>query len=291
MVAVDLMVSGDHACLPFDSDDERWAVRAAFTTEGLARGERVMLFTDPDTSPTAAVSALSECGVPAERAAATGQLEIVVETPGYDPARGFAPEARVALWSAIRADAHDRGYTGLRAAGDMAWAARPDVQPKELAAYEAGLTRLFQRIGFTAICEYDRRVFPAAVLADVTAAHPLSVLTPVDALHITRDGPLLTLVGSADLATRPDFDRALLTALTPSPPLTPLTPSPPLTPLRTLDLTGLTFLDAHCAATLLRHPAPSPRHPPLTVLCTAAQLRMLQVCGASEADGLSFWVR
>lgn len=282
MVAVDLMVSGDHACLPFDSDDERWAVRAAFTTQGLARGERVMLFTDPGTSPTAAVSALSEYGVPAERAASTGQLEVVDETPGYDPARGFAPGARVALWSAIRADAHDRGYTGLRAAGDMAWAARPDVPPEELAAYEAGLTRLFRRIGFTALCEYDRRVFPAAVLADLTAAHPLSVLTPVDALHITRDGPLLTLVGSADLATRPDFDRALHTALT---------PSPPLTALRTLDLTGLTFLDAHCAATLLRHPAPSPRHPPLTVLCTAAQLRMLQVCGASEADGLSFWVR
>jgi hypothetical protein len=276
------MVTGDHACLPFDSHDDRWAIRAAFTTEGLARGERVMLFTDPGTSPAAALSALSGHGVPAERAAATGQLEVVDETPGYDPARGFAPEDRVALWSAIRADAHDRGYAGLRAVGDMAWAARPDVSPVELARYEAGLTRLFRRIGFTAICEYDRRVFPAAVLADVTAAHPLSVLTPLDSLHISRDGPVLTLVGSADLATRREFDRAVRTALT---------PSPPLTTLHTVDLTGLTFLDAHCAATLLRHPAPSPRHPPLTVLCTPAQLRMLQVCGASEADGLSLWVR
>ncbi|MGW2349543.1 hypothetical protein [Actinacidiphila glaucinigra] len=51
-VPVDRMASGDHACLGFQDEDDRWEIRAAFTAIGLARGERVLLLTGPGTPRT-----------------------------------------------------------------------------------------------------------------------------------------------------------------------------------------------------------------------------------------------
>lgn len=282
MVAVDRMATGDHACLGFDGDDDRWAVRAAFTTAGLARGERVLIFTDPGPArvvgagATEALTRLAVHGVPAERCVRTGQLTVVTSSPGYDPARGsFDLGVRTAFWVAGAADARRRGFTGVRAVADMTWAARAGLSGPELAAYETGLAPHFARLGLTGICEYDRRVFPASLLAEVAAAHPLSVLPSVDALHAARDGAVLRLTGSADLATRTAFDLALRDAFATAP------------PAAVLDLTGLSFLDAHCARTVLR--LASARRPPgTTVRCTAAQYRVLRICGAADTDAVLF---
>lgn len=274
-VAVDRMTPGDHACLGFHSDDDRWAVRAAFTVAGLALGERVMIFTGQGISAPDALARLSAHGVPAERCAHTGQLAFSSESPGYEPATGaFDPVARTALWAAGSAKARRRGFTGMRVAGDMTWAtaARSGVPEDELASYEAELTPFAARIGFTAMCEYDRRALAAPLLSRIAALHPLTVLPSVDTLHADRTGPCLRLVGSADLATRVPFDLALRTHFTTDP------------RARLLDLTPLSFLDAHCAAGVLRLP------PGTTVRCTPSQFRMLRVCGAGEAEGITFRV-
>lgn len=283
VVAVDRMVTGDHACLQFDSHDDRWAVRAAFTTAGLARGERVMIFTDPSTPVPEALVRLTGHGVPAERLTGTGQLAVINRTPGYAPARGFEPGARADFWASGASDAQRRGFTGVRAVGDMTWVRRTGVKARELADYEAGLTPLFAELGLTGICEYDRQVFPARTLSAIRAAHPLAVLPSVDALHIERRGPALTLVGSADFGTRREFDAALRTLLTPAPD----TAGPPAL----VDLTGLSFLDAHSADTLLRLAAGRDHRAPLTVRCTAPQYRILRLCGAEDAPGVDFTVR
>jgi hypothetical protein len=266
-VAVDRMGPGDHACLGFRGHEDRWAVRAAFTIAGLALGERVVLFTDRGTPPLHALARLSDHGVPAQRCAAGGRLTVSPQSPGYDPVTGsFDPDARTAILSAGSAEARRRGFTGMRVAADMSWAA--DLPPGQLAAYEADLTPRFARSGFTAICEYDRAAFPPPLLADMRAVHPLAVLPSIGALHTDRAGSCLRLVGNADLATRSDFDLALRTAFAADP------------PPAVLDLTPLSFLDAHCATTLLHLP------PGTTLRCTPAQHRMLRICGADEAEGI-----
>lgn len=278
-VSVDRMASGDHACLGFDTHRARWAVRAAFTEAGLFRGERVILFVDPGTSPKEAVARLTDHGVPADRAVRDDRLLVVNETPGYDPERGFDPESRAATWIQLTEDANVMGFSGLRAVGDMAWALAPSVDHQELIDYETGLTPLFADIGFTAICEYDLRIFPPELMSRVCASHPTEVMQSLDALHVTRTGTILHLAGNADLATREQFDTELRRALR----------GPGRAP-RLVDLTALSFIDAHCATTLIRLAAALPPTARLAVHCPPTHARVLRLCGAGTVPQLTLYV-
>ncbi|MCM2420269.1 MEDS domain-containing protein [Streptomyces sp. RKAG293] len=278
-VSVDRMASGDHACLGFDSHRARWAVRAAFTEAGLLRGERVILFVDRGTTPGKAAARLADHGVPAAQALRDERLLVINETPGYDPERGFDAESRAATWLGFTENASVMGFSGLRAVGDMSWALEPGVDHEELIDYETGLTPLFADIGFTAICEYDRRLFPPELMCRVGASHPTEVLQSLDALHITRTGTILHLAGNADLATREQFDTELLRSL-----------GGPGPPPRLVDLTALSFIDAHCATTLIRLAAGLPATARLAVHCPATHARVLRLCGAGEVRQLTLYV-
>lgn len=274
-VSVDRMASGDHACLGFDDDAARWEIRAAFAGIGLSRGERVMFFTDPRTGAEETVHRLTRLGVRAGRALAEGSLVVVDETPGYDQGAGFGPEDRAATWAEVAEAAHREGYPGIRAVGDMSWALRPDLDHDGLVAYEASLTPVFARIGFTAICEYDRRRFTPELLGRVSAAHPATVLQCLDALRVEHSDGILSMSGDADLATRAEFEFGLREAF-----------DAPTGPPRIIDLSELAFIDAHCAATLVRRVTglePSAR---LVLRCPPLHARMLRLCGATEVPQL-----
>ncbi|MFI1091914.1 MEDS domain-containing protein [Streptomyces sp. NPDC020917] len=269
-VAVERLAPGDHACLPSDGPEGRWALRAAFAAAGLARGERVLLFPGAGTDPAHTLERLAAHGLPARQAAADGRLAVIRDFPGYDPVRGFEPEVRTGYLVRAAEVARARGFTGLRAAGDMEWATGPDVDAAALADYERSLTPLFAELGFTGLCEYDRRAFPARVLDPLLHTHPLSVVPVPGALHAVRDGDVLRLAGDADLATRTVFELAVREP-----------------GLALIDLTGLAFLDAHCARELVRLGAPAagvPAGPSLQ--CTGAQARLLRMCGMHSDQGV-----
>jgi anti-anti-sigma regulatory factor len=275
-LSVDRMASGDHACLGFDDDEARWEIRAAFTEIGLHRGERVIFFTDPATTPEETVNRLSELGVRAERALALGSLVIVNETPGHDPAAaaGFDPAARAATWVGATDTAHRQGFPGIRAVGDMSWVL-DGVDHDSLVAYEAACTQVFADIGFTVICEYDRRRFAPDLLGRVSAAHPTSVLQRLDALHVEHADGALMMSGDADLATRSEFEFGLREAF-----------AAPAGPPRLIDLSELSFIDAHCAALLVRHTAALDRSARVILRCPPLHARTLRLCGATEVPQL-----
>lgn len=273
-LSVDRMASGDHACLGFDDDDARWEIRAAFAEAGLHRGEQVMFFTDPATSVEETVNRLSALGVRAGRALALGGLVVVNEIPGYDPVTGFDPEARAAAWVQATDAAHRQGFPGIRSVGDMSWVL-DGVDQDSLIAYEAALTPVFADIGFTAICEYDRRRFTPGLLGRVSAAHPTSVLQRLDALHLAYADGTLVLSGDADLATRSEFEFGLREAF-----------EAPSGPPRLIDLTELAFIDAHCAALLVHHAAGLDPAARVVLRCPPLHARTLRLCGATEVPQL-----
>jgi hypothetical protein len=277
-VSPERMASGEHACLGFDDDTARWEIRAAFAEAGLSRGEQVIFFTDPVTTVEEAVTRLLGQGVHAAvPALRRGQLLVVNQFPAD----------RLAAWRAVGEKALHQGYPGIRATGDMSWCAAPEpaLGPAELVSYEAALTSVFADIGFTAICEYDRRLFAPEFLGRVAAAHPVSVLGKTDVLRIERTGPVLRLVGEADLATRADFEYCLKRAFDADAGAR-TGAYPGQGPPQQLDLTELTFIDAHCAALVVRHAAALGQAGRLLVRCAPLQARTLRLCGAAAVPQL-----
>jgi len=273
-VSVTRMNSGDHACLGFDDDESRWEVRAAYADIGLSRGEQVLFFTDRSTTPALAAEQLSASGFPLGPALMDGRLVVVNEVPGYDPAVGFDPSERVDTWVELTDKARHKGFSGIRIVGDMGWAAEPSVDQDLLVEYESELSPLFTKIGFTAVCEYDRRKFGDGLLGRIHHAHPKRVLGRLGALHITRTGDELRIAGDVDLATREEFDTALTHALT--------GPDRP----RVLDLSELCFIDMHGASTLVRLASRLPCGHLLAIRCHPLQGKLIRLCGAAEVPQL-----
>ncbi|WP_167828783.1 MEDS domain-containing protein [Streptomyces sp. MZ04] len=280
-VSVTRMNAGDHACLGFDDDEDRWELRAAYTDIGLSRGEQVMLFTDPATTPAIAAEQLRAAGFPFEEAFHDGQLVVVNEVPGYDPDSGFDPAERARTWVELTEQARHKGFSGLRVVGDMGWAAEPGVDHDLLVAYETGLSPLFAEIGFTAVCEYDRRRFGDDLLRRIRRAHPKKVLHRLGALEVVRTGGELRIAGDADLCTREEFTTALTHALTGS--ARPITGHARPT---ALDLSELCFIDVHSAALLVRLARGLPRDQRITVRVRRAQSKVIRLCGAAEVPQL-----
>ncbi|MGW5863512.1 MEDS domain-containing protein [Streptomyces sp. NPDC055239] len=273
-VSVTRMNSGDHACLGFDDDESRWEVRAAYAEIGLSRGEKVLLFTDRATTPAVAAEQLSACGFPLGPALMDGRLVVVNEVPGYDPATGFDPSERAQTWVELTDRARLDGFSGIRVVGDMGWAAEPGVDQDLLVAYETELSPLFTKIGFTAVCEYDRRKFGDGLLGRIHLAHPKRVLGRLGALDITRTGTELRIAGDVDLATHEEFDAALTHALA--------GPDRP----RVLDLSELCFMDMRGASTLVRLASGLPRGHLLSIRCRPVQDKAIRLCGAAEVPQL-----
>ncbi|WP_030607683.1 MEDS domain-containing protein [Streptomyces sclerotialus] len=273
-VSVTSMTSGDHACLGFDDDASRWELRAAYTEIGLTRGEQVILFTDPVTTPSAAVACLRAGGLRGGTALTNGQLVVYNESPGFDAAVGFVPGKRARLWMELTMRARLQGFAGIRIMADMGWAAGSGTNHDLLVEYERGLSPLFADIGFTAICEYDRRKYDDGLLSRVLRAHPKKVLPRLGALDVTRAGTALQVAGDADVNTRAEFGSAISDALA-----GPGRPS-------VIDLTELCFMDVHSASLVVRLASRLPGDQSLEVRCRPAQAKVIRLCGVAKVPQL-----
>jgi MEDS: MEthanogen/methylotroph, DcmR Sensory domain len=277
-VGVDRLQPGDHAFLAFSNDDERWDILGVFTQQGLARGEKVLLYTGVADAPEKVAARVAGGGAAARRATGRGQLATSgaprFAPGGFDAAR-LAQQARDALDAALR-----DGHTGLRLAAEMSVALTPFDSPDQAVEYETALHRALFGAGrdrrLTALCHWDEREFGhTPAMAAVRAIHPVSLLERGGTLHVALTQAGVRLTGDSDLSTRDDFDAALFV-------LAEL-PHDALV----LDIADLSFLDACSAGAVLRLAAEliPPRR--LEVRCRNHHRRMLHLLGGRSIRQLS----
>jgi hypothetical protein len=275
-IGIDRLQPGDHAFLAFADDEDRWDVLGVFTREGIARDEKVLL--NVDTAASVADVAIRVAGEAAARALDGGQL-VVSTAPRFAP--GAFDAGRLVAALRRRTDAAvSEGYSGLRAASEMSLALAPVDGLDQAVEYEVALHQtLFtgQRDRrFTALCQWNARRFGGEpALEAARAVHPVSILGRLGTLHVTLIPGGIRLTGDSDLSTRAELTGALRTLA-----------SQPADNL-VLDITDLSFLDAHSAGAVLRLGAglPAPRR--LEVRCRAPHRRMLRALGARSVEQLS----
>jgi hypothetical protein len=215
---VETLRPGDHVCWTVGTDDEQLQVASRFIRDGLARRHRIVYYTHA-MMPQAVSAGLVARGVPVAEAVAAGQLRITSSAGGYLASGRFDAAAMPAAWAAEQDAAREAGWTGLRAIGDMAWAASRLPGTEDLPAYEAKVNRVFAEGYAMALCLYDRRLFTPAELAPIIAAHPCAkgaadgdLWEPALRMRYTTDPFRLTLRGEIDAANR-DAVAAMLTTL------------------------------------------------------------------------------
>jgi anti-anti-sigma regulatory factor len=265
---------GDHLCLPFASDLEQREVVSAYIADGLARGERVLYYSDR-TAPDAIEAWLDPRGIDGALAMARGQLEV---RPAADDQ--FDPDALVdGIRHAVR-DARAAGFQGLRLTGEMSWAL-PDAP--RLHEYESGVSSTVTGSGdLAAICQYDERLFDKADFSGLVARH--RGVVRIDPLHDGRRLRIvptfsprgLRIIGTVDESTAGPFGEALAhTAGWPE-------------PIIVIDLAELRFIDVAGIRCLVRAAEALPPGRALQLRHLAPALRnVLRIVGWDATPGLT----
>lgn len=206
------VVPGAHACCVLSTDAQRRAAVGRFLGDGYARNERLLYLADSSSTDDVA-GMLDAIGIDGAACAASGRLEVRSTTDSYLAGGTFDADRVKGSLRAETAAAVASGYAGLRVAGEMTWALRGAPGSDRLPAYERNVDDLFADGRLTAMCQYDRRGFPAALLADAVAPHRVIGSAPWSdtpggfVLDGAGDDGVLRLAGDVDVS-----DAALLQA-------------------------------------------------------------------------------
>jgi anti-anti-sigma factor len=271
VVAVDRLRPGDHACLNFGNNDERWEVLASFARIGFARGEKVAFLVDAATTLDEAVERIGSHGAftGSARAALERRQLMVFSLPRYAPGTEFDLELAISLTLAAIDQAHKDGFPGVRAADDMTWTLQYGMDLDQMMGYEqVAHRRLFAGKRFTGICQYDKKRFGRQFAATMSAIHPVTLLDRPGALSVTRTRSGIRLAGEADVATHQQFITALEEARARS------------GSRLVVDTTDLSFMDAHSATAIITMASRMAAHEWLEVRCTPPHRRIFRALGA-----------
>ena len=281
-VGVDRLQPGDHAFLAFADDEDRWDVLTAFTQQGFARGEKVALVIDVGYSPDSVAAQVTGGAAAARGALREGRL-VVSGTPRFE--RGKFDAGRLVEGVRRRiGTARAEGFSGLRSASEMSLALAPVDHLGQAVEFEAALHAAVFRgernaernPHFTALCQWDARLFgQTKAMAAARDVHPVALLPRPGTLHAAITGNRLIVTGDSDLSSRAEWSSALrLLAGRPDDTLV-------------LDISELSFFDAHSAGAVLRMAAALPAPRRLEVWCRSAQRRILLALGAKSVARLS----
>ncbi|MEU8240383.1 MEDS domain-containing protein [Actinoplanes missouriensis] len=197
---------GDHACLVAGDEPALTRSVAAYVRAGLHARQRVLYLGHGE----GVLAELGEQGVDVRSAVAAGRLRVTPAAGEYVHGGAFDVEAAVDHWRAEAERARSDGFRGLRAFGDMSWAARSG-RTAMLPHYEARVNRFFAEGFAMGVCLYDRRLFGASELRDIIRSHPCTITARTDpggvpllrAVRVgTPEGIGVRLEGEADLSNR-----------------------------------------------------------------------------------------
>ena len=196
---------GEHACCRFARAVDRDRMAAAFVSEGLTRGDKVVYLADRD--PEELVADLVGGDDRVEAAAERGQLDVRSARSVYAPLGRFDVELMLRTAREERDRAAAEGYPALSMIGEMSWAGPSVPGSEHVPEYERRLDELLNRAGIVALCMYDTggHLGPAT-LSDVAGAHEVDLSPELAGLSrtgslwgaLTDDGRALRLSGDLD---------------------------------------------------------------------------------------------
>ncbi|MEU1310407.1 MEDS domain-containing protein [Streptomyces cinnamoneus] len=172
---------GDHACLLFESDEERASILRDFVLGGLDAEDKILYLSGAE-SPDGPGLLWDECRLTTVPGGLADRVEIVRLAEFLSVTGQLEPAALMRRLRTAAARSREEGYRALRVAGDLCAALCDDEHSAiggpgvaRLLRYEALLAKEFSSGGALAVCQYDIRRCEPAALDAFASAHARSV--------------------------------------------------------------------------------------------------------------------
>jgi PAS domain S-box-containing protein len=164
----------DHFCSIYESPQEHYAVAIPFIRIGLDRGEKCIYIADDGTIGDVRQAMQSE-GIDVDRAIASKALVLATKDQAYLEHGSFHPDWMFTFWKEATQLAMSEGFSALRATGETEWVLRGGRGLERWMEYESRLTHTLSESNCSALCQYNRRLFPPELILDVIRTHPVVV--------------------------------------------------------------------------------------------------------------------
>ena len=174
IAALEQLGPHDHFCSIYESPQEHYAVAVPFIRIGLDRGEKCIYIADDGTVGDVRQAMQSE-GIDVERATASKALVLATKEQAYLEHGSFHPDWMFTFWKEATQLAMSEGFSALRATGETEWVLRGGRGLERWMEYESRLTHTLSESNCSALCQYNRRLFPPELLLDVIRTHPMVV--------------------------------------------------------------------------------------------------------------------
>src|SRR5258706_7169834 len=171
LTALEQLAPHDHLCSIYESREEHFAVAIPFIRIGLDRGEKCIYIADDGTEADVR-DAMYAGGVDVERAIATGSLVLEKKENAYLKNGSFDPDWMFMFWADATAEAMRQGFSALRVTGETEWVLRGAPGLERWMEYESRLMHVLAHHNCSALCQYDRKLFPPELILDVIRTHP-----------------------------------------------------------------------------------------------------------------------
>ena len=174
IAALERLGPHDHLCSIYESPQDHYAVAIPFIRIGLDRGEKCIYIADDGTIGDVRQAMESE-GIDVERATATKALVLATKEQAYLEHGTFDPDWMFTFWRDATQLAMREGFSALRATGETEWVLRGGRGLERWMEYESRLTHTLSESNCSALCQYNRRLFPSELILDVIRTHPTVV--------------------------------------------------------------------------------------------------------------------
>ncbi|HEY4789381.1 MAG TPA: MEDS domain-containing protein [Bacteroidales bacterium] len=163
-----------HACMIYDSEEQRRKVISRYLSIGLQRGESVSYITASD-APEDINSWLQEMGVDTNDALKNNSFSIYKAEDYYYPGGRFEPEKLLDGMNPYIETLRNAGYKGVRISGEMSWALKEIPGADRIVEFEVIANKSKETFPYSGICQYDARLFDGATLFKILQAHPYMI--------------------------------------------------------------------------------------------------------------------
>ena len=174
IAALEQLGPRDHFCSIYESPEEHYAVAIPFIQLGLDRGEKCIYIAD-DGMVGDVRRAMQEEGIDVDRATASNALVLATKEQAYLEHGSFHPDWMFTFWKEATQSAISEGFSALRATGETEWVLRGGRGLERWMEYESRLTHTLSENMCSALCQYNRRLFPPELILDVIRTHPTVV--------------------------------------------------------------------------------------------------------------------
>jgi signal transduction histidine kinase len=174
IAALEQLGPHDHFCSIYESPEEHYAVAIPYIRIGLARGEKCIYIADDGTVGDVRQAMHSE-GIDVDRALASHALVLATKEQAYFEHGSFHPDWMFTFWKEATQLAKSEGFSAVRATGETEWVLRGGHGLERWMEYESKLTHTLLESNCSALCQYNRRLFPPELILDVIRTHPVVV--------------------------------------------------------------------------------------------------------------------